>query len=109
MKSLLYLIPVDAVFPVTGPGLKTSVCWSPLGQSQCFHQDWVKLFLGARGISGEIEAKRRTQRMYFLLEHRCCDYKSSSHSQPSLEAVIMFVLSFLKKPLDMEAFRQSLN
>lgn len=83
MKSPLYLIPVDSAFPVTGPVFKTLVVlvstWAKPDQS--FSQHWVKLFLGARGISEKVEAKR-TQEMYLPLEHRFCDYKSSSRAQP---------------------------
>lgn len=92
---------MDAAFPVMGPVFKTLVVlvstWTVPGQS--FSQDWVKLFLGARGTSEKVQAKR-TQKMYLPLEHRFCDYKSSSHAQPYPRAVIMLVLRFLKKARD---------
>ena len=97
MESPIYLTPVDPVFPVTGPVLKSIVVlvtiWAKPDQS--FSQDWVKLFLGARDISGKREAKR-TQKVYLPLEARFCDYKSSSHGQSYPWAV----LSFLQKQLE---------
>lgn len=110
MKSLFYLTLVDPAFLVTGPVFKTLVVvvstWEKPDHS--FSQHWVKLFLGVRGISEKVKAKR-TQKMYLPLEHRFCDYKSSSRAQPYPWAVIMLVLSFLKKQLEMEAFHQSLT
>lgn len=83
MKSPLYLTLVDPAFPAMGPLLKTVVVlvstWAKPDQS--FSQHWVKLFLGARGISEKVEAKR-TQKMHLPLEHRFCDYESSSCAQP---------------------------
>lgn len=97
MGSPIYLTPVDPVFPVTGPVLKYIVVlvtiWAKPDQS--FSQDWVKLFLGARDISGKREAKR-TRKVHLPLEPRFCDYKSSSHGQSYPWAV----LSFLKKQLE---------
>lgn len=93
-----------------GPVLKTMVVLVSTGAKtdQSFSQHWVKLFLGVRGISEKVEAKR-TQKVYLPSEHRFCDYKSSSRAQPYPWAVITLVLSFLKKQLEREAFRQSLT
>lgn len=77
MGSPIYLTPVDPVFPVTGPVLKSIVVlvtiWAKPDQS--FSLDWVKLFLGAREISGKREAKR-TQKVHLPLD---LDFVITSH------------------------------